>query len=1012
VYSIFGKVRNLVVIFFSLIFACTNAQQYNFKNYSVKEGIAQSQVYCMLQDSRGYLWMGTRGGGITKFDGINFTTYSIKDGLSNNYVLCLKEDAQKNLWIGTNNGLCSYNGIKFEKHFPKKEKIVAVNEIEFDKDQNIWMATSEGVYKYDKKNFTNISAQVKDKQHAINTILCATSGKIYYANANAFFTITLEGNNYVLYKNVNYTQINCIRQDKHDRIWLGSYGRGVYVGDGAYFTSINTVPELKNSIVWNINFDKKDNAWISTLSSGIIQYNIDTKLYTKLTEQEGLSNNHVRCMLQERGGNYWFGTSGGGVSNYFGKMFTHFDKSNGLGGNFIYSIFKDRANKLWIGTANKGLTILDKGVFYTHNANHRFADVKVKAIAEDNYGTKYFGTDGDGLYVLYDSIYESIEQLRGQYIKCIVKDLKGNIWVATAGHGIFKLDPSVKSGGKNLIISNITIEDSLFGNRINFLHVDKLNRIWYATENEGIGFIENDKPSKVHLSLSSGMPSNSIRCLAEDRFGRLWVGTFGEGIASINIYNSNFYIEKFNNDLLTSSNIYLLGIDNKENLLIGSEAGIDHVILNKERQVKEVKHYGKGEGFVGIETCQNAICDNGDGTYWFGTINGLTKYNPSNRIKNLSETVTTINDVRLYYISLIKTKYNKFVGNWNSIKSITLPYQQNHLSFDFLGIDFNNPEAVRYKWKLDGFDKEWSPPSQQRSVTYSNIPSGNYSFNVISCNEDGVWNKTPSKIYITIQRPFWKQWWFVLGALLVLFLITRYAFKQREQQIKLKAQQQQQKLQMEKEWIELEHKALRLQMNPHFIFNALNSIQAQIGTDNEQNARYYLAKFSKLMRQILDNSRNNLISLQEEINMLENYLLVEKFCNNNIFEYNIILQEGLETDYIKIPPMLLQPFVENAIKHGMKYRTDKNGLITIAFEENGETLLCIVTDNGIGRKKSDALNKASRDIYHKSTALEVTEERLALMHQDNLQKHIKIIDLYDNDGNACGTKVVVSIPIK
>ncbi|MFM2047503.1 MAG: hypothetical protein RI955_49, partial [Bacteroidota bacterium] len=361
--------------------------------------------------------------------------------------------------------------------------------------------------------------------------------------------------------------------------------------------------------------------------------------------------------------------------------------------------------------------------------------------------------------------------------------------------------------------------------------------------------------------------------------------------------------------------------------------------------------------------------------------------------------------------SIITTPYKNFVGDWNYVKNIELPYNKNHLTFDFTGINFSNPDAVKYKWKLEGFDNDWSPPSNQRTVTYSNIPSGNFIFKVISCNEDDVWNKNSAIVTIIIHKPIWSQWWFIVSALLLLMGLVWWIFKQRELGIKRKANEAQQKILMEKELIELEHKALRLQMNPHFIFNALNSIQSQIGTDNEQNARYYLAKFSKLMRQILDNSRNSLITLKEEIEMLENYLLIEKFCNNNKFEYSIVTDENIEIDFIKIPPMILQPFVENAIKHGMKYLENTKGQIDIQLIEVENEIICTITDNGVGRKKSAELNRKSRETFHTSTALAVTEERLSLLKNNSSKNSITIIDLYNENGVATGTQVEVKIPI-
>jgi ligand-binding sensor domain-containing protein len=961
----------------------------------------------MLQDNRGYLWMGTRGGGITIFDGINFKTFTTKEGLPNNNILCIKQAKNGHIWIGTNNGLSEYDGLQFKNYKALDDENVSIYEIDFDAQQNIWIASSKGLLQFSNKKFINISNQINDHQLAVNTVLCSADDKIYYGNANALFCVRLIDMKLNINKKI--TQLNCIRQDAEKAIWVGTYAQGVWKGNGKLFQLISKNSTINKAVVWDIYFDKKNKTWLSTLSNGVIEIDAVTAKELALTEKEGLSNNHVRCTIQDKFGNYWFGTSGGGVSNYFGKMFTTYDKTNGLGGNFIYSIFTDRNNKTWIGTSNQGLTTFDTSGFAVINASNGFINQKIKAINQDDFGTLYFGTEGDGLYTFFNKKFEKLNQFNHQFIRCIVKDKIGNIWVASAGNGIYEITPSSKNHGRNQIIKRFDRTDNLLGNRIATLHVDKQNRIWYSTENDGIGYIENETPQSIAITMKNGLPSNSIRCMAEDKNGKLWVGTT-DGVASIDIYKNKKTEIEFKNKL-TSDNIYLITIDAKNNLMIGSESGIDYVKLDEQRKLKEVKHYSKGDGFVGIETCQNSVFNNADGTIWFGTINGLTKYNPSNLIKNENETVTTITDVKLFYTSLKNTEFKKFVSDWNTVKSIELPYNKNHLTFDFIGINFSNSDAVKYKWKLEGFDAEWSPSSNQRTVTYSNIPSGDFTFKIISCNEDDVWNKKPSIVKVIIHKPIWKEWWFIIVSLLLIVSLIWFVFNQREQAIKRKANEAQQKILMEKELIELEHKALRLQMNPHFIFNALNSIQSQIGTDNEQNARYYLAKFSKLMRQILDNSRNPLISLHDEMEMLENYLLIEKFCNNNSFEYSIKIDKNIEPDFIKIPPMILQPFVENAIKHGMKYLSEKKGKIEVQFQEHQNEIICIITDNGIGRKKSAELNKNSRDTFHKSTALAVTEERLNLLKNSPTESSIQIIDLYNEVGEACGTKVQVKIPI-
>ncbi len=260
----------------------------------------------------------------------------------------------------------------------------------------------------------------------------------------------------------------------------------------------------------------------------------------------------------------------------------------------------------------------------------------------------------------------------------------------------------------------------LLHNRLTSLHYDKLGRLWYGTENSGIGCLQNDQVLPQTLSTQNGMLSNAVRSITEDSSGFLWIGTAGSGISFTPLYQGSFNIKNYTHtDGLTSSNVYLLSCDNTGNIFVGTETGLDHLLLDKQRRITEIKHYSKGEGFTGIETCQNAVFKENDGTIWFGTINGLSRYNPANLVKNTHEPATTISNVRLFYEPLSLTTYRRFAGDWNTVSAMVLPHTQNHLTFDFQGINFSNPEAVRYQWKLEGFDKDWSPVSQQRTVTYS-----------------------------------------------------------------------------------------------------------------------------------------------------------------------------------------------------------------------------------------------------------------------------------------------------
>lgn len=987
-------------------------QYYHFKNYTVKDGIAQSQVYALLQDSRGYLWMGTRGGGLTRYDGISFVTFTEKDGLGNNYINCIQEDKDGDLWIGTNNGISHYDGLRFTHFKPTdSDGKFQVLTMVWDKDGKMYVGGNKGLYQFDGKEFQYLNKKLGLESKTVNALLFDQNQELWLGYGSGLYKFSNKKGKWHktdFGKENRYMRnaITTLAQGKNGNIWIGTYGDGMYCFNGKEFYRVDLQKELYKQTVLDIYIDHNQDIWIATLTRGVAHYNAKDKSFTWFTDKEGLSNNHVRSICQDNSYSYWFGTSGGGVANYGGKQFTAYDEDAGLAANFIYSVFRDSKGRMWVGNGQKGVTMIDGNTFTNFHSGNLFENVKVKSITEDTSGNVYFGTDGQGIYKYDGEAFENIPAFKKHYIRDIKTDREGNLWVATAGSGI------VKWNGK--LLARFMVSDGILQNRVNCLHIDKMDRIWYGTEENGVGYIFHDKASKNYIREKDGLSSHAIRSLCEDKQGNLWIGTAGSGVNSVSIYKSDFTINAYTiKQGLTSGNVYLITVDAKGNLVVGTEKGIDRIQFTPSMVIKNIKHYGKGEGFTGIETCQNAVFNDRDETLWFGTINGLFHYNPAYLQRNNYEPITQIRDIKLFYIPIQKTVYKDKIKAWNHVSYLKLPFDQNHVSFDFFAINFSNSEAVHYKWKLAGFDDHWSPITTEHSMVYSNLNPGKYTFLLKACNEDGVWNKKPVRFSFEIAVPYWKTWWFytmdLVSAFLVLFLIFRW----RINSVRKKAKEREEKISIEKEMMELEQKALRLQMNPHFIFNALNSIQSQIGTGKEKEARYFLAKFSRLMRQILTNSRNASITLEEEVSTLENYLLIEKFCNGDRFDYSIKIDEQLESDFILLPPMLLQPFVENAIKHGFKFPADsgKKGYIEVSFFQDGENIICQVKDNGIGREKANEINENSKESYHESTALKVTQERLELLRKDKLTAHLHIEDLFDEQGAAAGTLIQISIPI-
>lgn len=1007
------KAKSLFFLFFGLLILFKgNAQQYNFSCYSVENGVAQSQVYAILQDSRGLLWLGTRGGGLTMYNGYEFLNYTEKDGLSDNYIYDLFEDEDHNLWVTTNDGLTKYDGKTFKTYKPEGiNRNFQIQSTVSDEKGGFWMATSNGLYHFDGENFKALNVNLGNVTISSVAFL---KDQLYIGTNLGLYNWSTKGQERLIYygDSTRYMKnaISCLRLGKNDKLWIGTYGDGAYCYDQRMFYRIDLNLELYRTTVLEIFNDQQGNIWFGTLNNGIVHYETKTKKFDRLTEAEGLSNNHVRRIYQDQNDHFWIGTSGGGVCYYTGKQFTTFDESNGLSGRFIYSIFRDAGGKLWVANSTRGISFYNNGKFEPFLSETQLDYLKVKSITGVD-STLYVGTELAGVWIVEkDTVYQ-LEDLKYSNVKDLKIDQWKRLWVATLGNGIYIHSFIPMKGMDN---GFLTTEEGLVSNRITSLFIEEGKRIWYGTEDEGLVCINSYGKKIFHFSRKNGLNSNIVRTLSLGPQNHLFVGTAGGGVNAINLKTPSVPLWSITLEKgLTSNNIYLLALDQEDQLIVGSEKGLDRLRVDENGQVLEVKHFGKNDGFSGVETCQSASFSDDDGSLWFGTVNGLVHFNPVHLKKNTRAPQLAFTDLKLAYRSIKETDYKNVLGAWNQVGDLTLSADDNQIGFEFLAVNLSAPNSVKYKWKLEGFDEQWSPESKEHSMVYSNLNPGKYSFLVKACNEDGVWTKDPIRVNFIILAPFYQQTWFIVSSILFIVLLIYLMVRWRFNVLRHKGERERSQLKMEKELVELEQKALRLQMNPHFIFNAMNSIQAQIGTGNDKEARYYLAKFSRLMRQILDHTRKITISLNEEIQTIENYLLIEKFCNDNRFEYTLDVPESLETELIEWPPMLLQPFIENAIKHGFKTYEGKDvkGKIEIVFEDLGDFVRCVIRDNGIGRNKSAELNAKSKETYHKSSAMDITQKRLELWEQGSTKARMVVSDIETN-GQVMGTEVLIEIPTK
>ncbi|MFT5183329.1 MAG: ligand-binding sensor domain-containing protein/two-component sensor histidine kinase [Flavobacteriales bacterium] len=989
----------ILYFFFSL---SANGQHYNFRNFSVRDGLAQSQVYTMLQDSRGYLWFGTRGGGISRYDGVSFLNFTQRDGLPNNTINCLIEDLDKTIWIGTHKGVSRFDGQEFTNYLPLPGLSTEVECMTLDSNGQLWIGTESGVFYMENDSLLHWDNGQEWGFQTIYDLAFDNEGRMWggtdkglFCHTNGDFTLFDRSNAF------NTNLVTCVEPDLKGNIWVGLYGDGVYKLTPS---GLAKVSEIKAEEVFDLLFVPGGNLWIATLENGALLYNPSTDEVNQYSEKEGLASKQVRSLMQDDWGTIWMGTSGGGVSRFSGQQFQYFSTENGLPGHQVYSITEDHACKIWIGIGDQGICRIDTETGIVER-DSLITSGKVKALFTDLGGRVWVGSNGDGISIYDQDTVIKLDMgsgLSSNWISSIELH-NAKYYIGTLGGGINVLTP-LDSTHRSFEVDIFSVSRGV-DNRISDLVSDEESRLWFCSLSAGVG-VMLDNGDVLQFDESHGLPNTAVRSLAIDEAGWLWLGMAGSGLARMNLNAEVLSFEQFESEIqLASDNIYFLQFDEDQNLWVGSESGIDKISLEADRIPLEVTHFGRQAGIVGVETCSNSSFKSSDGNLWFGTIDGLCRTSPNSQWRNTQAPKTLIQNVNLFYQPLQETHLKTFLGPWGQVNdTLILTYDQNHLSFDFVGLDLLYPEKVAYQWMLEGEELDWSPMSNRTSATYSNLRPGFYTFRVRSCNGDGICNEQEEIIYFNILMPFWQKTWFLIVGILAALLIAISIYFIRVGRIRQEAREKNEKLNLEKSVIELEQKALRLQMNPHFIFNSLNSIQGLIAKEDAKTARLYLSKFSKLMRQTLENSREMMITLADEISALENYLDIEKFTHEDRFEYKI--ESEVETDDFLIPPLVIQPFAENAIIHGLMPK-GKGGQLLIKFAQEGDDLIVEIWDNGIGRKAA-AQNKAQRSNYHKSAGLEVTQERLDLLNGAEARS-LEITDLQDSVGNALGTMVKIRL---
>lgn len=986
------KIFTIRLLNIGLLFSFTlkvYAQQYNFKNYSVESGLPYVQIFAMFQDSKGYLWSGGYGGA-SKFNGKVFKNYSPKNGLANHYVNAIIEDQFHLITIGTIDGLSVIDKVKGQiSNYTIKDGLPSNHVTSFclDPRLGLWTGTNKGLCIWDGKKVVQIPFF---KNYTITCLLYSEKQGVFIGTNKGLFIQDKNSNQFnIIIDSVNITSIS--QCNELAKVYVGT-DNGLYLLDlDKKTTNIFHVNNgLIDENITTVLFQKNGTVWIGS-KTGLISFN--GKDFSYYTIGFDNNSNHIRSLLFDYEDNLWIGTHSG-LYKYRGKGFAVYDRQNGLGSAFIYQITRDVNHNLWIGTENNGVFKFSNGFFKNYSTKQGLLDNKIVAILPLDDGSVWFGSD-KGISVLKNEKFKNLtfgKSFKQEMpINCFFKDSKNTIWVG-GQNGLC----SMKKNGNtyNATYYKLPVKtNEKEGFAVWSIIEDNKGFIWAGTYLAGLFKLENDQFKQQNISSPEAVPTALDLC--KDKYGNIYAATMN----GVLMFNPDKHTYKLisEKDGLSSELVYAIGITRDNHYLwAGTNQGVNRIDIEKlQYDVIDVLKYGKADGFTGVESNTHGIYEDADSSIWFGTVNGLIKYTPKEFIKNDNPSRTLITNIKLAYADTL-------LANGS-----VLPYSYNNISFYFDGICLTNPDKVLYSYKLENYDKEWSPSTEINNTKYDNLPPGKYTFKVKSCNNEGIWNIEPVVFSFIIKSPYYKTWWFLLICAVSISAIVIIVFRLRVRQIR---QKQQVEFEHLVEVSKAELTALRAQMNPHFVFNALNSIQHYILNSKGDEAVKYLSKFAKLIRIILNNSEKPITTINEDIEAIKLYLELEKMRFENKFDYSIEIDSSIDGDYDEIPPMLIQPYLENAILHGINPK-EGIGHISINIKVVNQFIKISIKDDGIGREKSKAVQSLQPAARHKSLGMKITKDRVRILntiHQSNL--NVNIIDLYNDKKEAIGTQVDIFIP--
>lgn len=761
----------------------------------------------------------------------------------------------------------------------------------------------------------------------------------------------------------------------------------------------------------------------------------------------------VNCLLRDASGLLWIGTQAEGIllyDVYAGRVVDRFLHtpfySGSVNSNTILCLTEDSHHRIWIGTDN-GLNKYDRYAqkFALYNTDlsdpTRSLSLVFSIVGVDSVRVMALSRNRP---VLLNTRTHAISEVAlgpelgpDTWFGCLSADAQGLIW-ATSSAGLTR----IRREGGRYVARRVEAPElkPLAYAMPHTLLTEGDSVIWLGMYEEGAGLARWDRRNHIlrRYERREGDPRSlsgrNVSSLFRDRKGRIWVGT-KQGLSRYNPRSDDFdnflesaagstisshpegmyddgkhiWVASFSGGLyrldpatgaytrytmadgLPDNTLYACMGDDSGCLWISTNKGISQFLV-KERKFR---NFTKEDGLQSDEFDGGSVYRNAKGEIFFGGVYGINKIDPAHL-----ELDTVPTPVMVSNLAVLSTRGGRdiFPGDQRRFE---FPYWQNMLLFQFTALNFTAPSANRYQYRLKGLDHGWTYAGNKHSVIYSHIPPGNYTFQVAAMNEDGSWSPEPTVLHLVIRPPFWGTTWFKVLATLAALLLLYGLFRLRLRALRRAHQEKMERASMSRKILQLEKMALQAQMNPHFIFNSLNSIKAYILASEPEEAAEYLNDFANLIRKILQNSKKERISLEEELQAIERYVRLEERRLRRKIHLTVSTRGDLCLSAIYIPPLIIQPFIENAIWHGIR-PTSEEGRIQILIREEGDRLRVSITDNGVGRETA----RRHRSGHYKAQSLgvSITQQRLSHFNGRKIE-NIQYEDLRD----PAGTKVTLWI---